>query len=116
VQNVAQILLPALLGTGGQIHPGDGVSFFEPSSSQTLIEHWNGTRWSLVPSSDPNGNALLSGVVTVSASDIRAVSVPGRVTCSTEEQLFRPAMCGLWEDNVVQHSPCTGMEAGGVLS
>jgi hypothetical protein len=41
---------------------------------QTLIEHWNGTKWSVVTS--PNvgtGNNNLNGVTTVSAKDVWAV-------------------------------------------
>ena len=41
---------------------------------QTLIEHWNGTRWSIVPS--PNvvsADNVLSGIVALGASDAWAV-------------------------------------------
>jgi hypothetical protein len=31
----------------------DGEDFAVPSSSRTLIEHWNGTAWSIVPSPSP---------------------------------------------------------------
>lgn len=41
---------------------------------QTLIEHWNGTQWSIVPGQNPAGySSSLSGVAVVSASDIWAV-------------------------------------------
>ena len=45
---------------------------------QTLIEHWNGTSWSVVPSPNPNGgssngNNVLSEIAAVSATDIWAV-------------------------------------------
>jgi hypothetical protein len=43
---------------------------------QTLVEHWNGTSWTVVPSPDPYGNtydAMLWGVSAVSARDIWAV-------------------------------------------
>ena len=48
------------------------------SPSQTLIEHWNGTTWSVVAS--PNvGTQLngLNGVTAVSTSDIWAVGSDG---------------------------------------
>src|SRR5262249_53649888 len=48
------------------------VSGFGPS--QTLIEHWNGTSWSVVPS--PNAstqNNELNGVTAVSGTDVWAV-------------------------------------------
>ena len=44
---------------------------------QTLIEHWDGTSWSVVPSPNSNGgssngNNVLSGIAAVSATDIWA--------------------------------------------
>src|SRR5437588_18376 len=44
------------------------------SVKQTLVEHWNGSEWSIVPSpnSDPLANHL-DGVVAVSAGDVWAV-------------------------------------------
>jgi hypothetical protein len=42
--------------------------------SQTLIEHWDGTTWSVVPSPDPGANLnLLNGVRAVSPSSVWAV-------------------------------------------
>ena len=41
---------------------------------QTLVEHWNGTEWSVVPSPNPDStSASLTGVAAVSASDVWAV-------------------------------------------
>ena len=42
---------------------------------ETLIEHWDGTAWSIVPSPNPAGSDItyLTGVSAVSASDIWAV-------------------------------------------
>jgi hypothetical protein len=40
---------------------------------QTLIEHWNGTSWSVVSSPSPGGASDLKGVAIVSANDIWAV-------------------------------------------
>jgi hypothetical protein len=39
----------------------------------TLIEHWNGTTWSVVSSPTPNNNAVLNGVVAISAKNVWAV-------------------------------------------
>jgi hypothetical protein len=39
------------------------------TSGQTLIEHWNGTAWSIVPSPSPGTNATLTGVTTSNASN-----------------------------------------------
>jgi hypothetical protein len=54
------------------------VGSFEPWSggSRTLIEHWNGTSWSRVPSPNPgtdSNGTLLTGVTAVSADEIWAV-------------------------------------------
>jgi hypothetical protein len=40
-----------------------------------MIEHWDGTSWSVVPSPNPDtrGTSLLSGVAAVSVKDIYAV-------------------------------------------
>lgn len=56
--------------------------------SRTLIEHWNGTRWSIFPSPNPDVGATaddqLEGIHGVSASDIWAVGFdtnpPGPLT------------------------------------
>src|SRR5215216_1684505 len=46
---------------------------------QTLIEHWNGSNWSVIPSPNPAGKTyvVLNGVAAVSASDIWAVGHSG---------------------------------------
>jgi len=42
--------------------------------SSTLIEHWNGTAWSIVPSPSPGSDASLTGVTTSNAAnDVWAV-------------------------------------------
>jgi hypothetical protein len=38
-------------------------------TSSTLIEHYNGTKWSIVPSPSPGSNPALSGVTTSNASN-----------------------------------------------
>jgi hypothetical protein len=40
---------------------------------RTLIEHWNGNAWSVVPSPSPASNDTLSGVAARSAGDVWAV-------------------------------------------
>jgi hypothetical protein len=41
---------------------------------QTLVEHWNGTQWSVVSSPNPGTNYdSLEGVAAISASDVWAV-------------------------------------------
>jgi hypothetical protein len=53
------------------------VGTYIPNSQvplQTLIEHWNGTSWSILPSPNvPSVNNLLKGVTAVSATDVWAV-------------------------------------------
>jgi hypothetical protein len=46
---------------------------------QTLIEHWNGNSWSVVPSPNPAGKTyvVLNGVAAISANDIWAVGHAG---------------------------------------
>jgi hypothetical protein len=47
---------------------------------QTLVEHWNGSRWSVVPSPDPGGSSLdddLWGVAARGSGDVWAVGGVG---------------------------------------
>ena len=47
----------------------------------TLIEHWNGTAWSMVPSPNPTPNVNdLASIKVVSANDVWAVGVTGYST------------------------------------
>lgn len=53
------------------------VGYYVDSQTQkyrTLIEHWNGTRWSVVKSPNPGAAYnILNGVTAISATDIWAV-------------------------------------------
>jgi len=66
------------------IAPNDiwAVGYASPSNkiySKTLIEHWDGTSWRIVPSPNvPSTSNALSGVAAVSATDIWAVGSAGR--------------------------------------
>jgi hypothetical protein len=54
--------------------------YFNGTALQTLIVHWNGTRWRQVPSPNPGGSANdndLSGVAALSADNIWAVGYYG---------------------------------------
>jgi hypothetical protein len=44
---------------------------------QTLIEHWNGSTWSVVPSPNPDqgGNNTLQGVTAISTNDVWAIGL-----------------------------------------
>jgi len=70
----------SLLGVA-DVAPGDGwaVGFSTSTSTdqdQSLIEHWNGTAWSIVPSPDPAGGSTgsdeLWAIAAVSATNIWA--------------------------------------------
>ena len=52
---------------------GDDVIGLGGSPSSTLIEHYNGTAWSIVPSPSPGTDNALTGVTESSATDLWAV-------------------------------------------
>lgn len=60
----------------GSIAPPGGGS---PSPSHTLIEHWNGTRWSQIASPDllPSARNLLQGVTAIAPDNVWAVGAAG---------------------------------------
>ncbi len=43
------------------------------SVSRTVIEHWNGTKWSVVPSPNPTSLSFLNGVTTLPTGNVWAV-------------------------------------------
>ncbi len=51
---------------------GDNVVGIGGSPSDTLIEHWNGTSWSIVPSPSPGSNGALTGVTESGTSNLWA--------------------------------------------
>lgn len=57
--------------------------------SRTLIQHWNGTQWSIVssPSPDKQFNEL-RGVAAVSANDVWAIGYRGGTTSATPIETF----------------------------
>jgi hypothetical protein len=48
---------------------GESFNAAVPGSSKTLIEHWNGSAWSFVPSPSPGTGAVLTGVTTSDAAN-----------------------------------------------
>src|SRR5207302_7996408 len=61
--------------------------------TQTLIEHWNGTQWSVVKSPSPASvNNELFSVAAVSASDVWAVGF----SSNTSQQTLIEHWSGLW--------------------
>ncbi|MHB8597877.1 MAG: hypothetical protein ACYDER_13815 [Ktedonobacteraceae bacterium] len=68
------------LGGVASVSPTDvwavGSYSYNGSNNDTLVEQWNGTSWSIVPS--PNVGAIgneLNGVIAISSTDIWAVGV-----------------------------------------
>ena len=56
-----------------------GYTYTPPGLSQTLIEHWDGSLWSVIPSPNGGTNAdnSLNGVAVLSSDDIWAVGTYG---------------------------------------
>jgi hypothetical protein len=56
-------------------------------NSSTLIEHFNGTSWSIVPSPSPGNNGNLTGVTTTNAANnvwaVGGDTIPGTTTVQT---------------------------------
>jgi hypothetical protein len=52
---------------------GDYISNSPGDPDLTLVEHWNGTAWTQVPSPNPSGDNVLYGVAATSASNAWAV-------------------------------------------
>lgn len=77
------------------------------SSLQTLIEHWNGTAWSIIPSPSPSlkGENALNAVAAVSSSDVWAVGYYQSNTDGSFQPLIEQWNGGSW--NVVS-SPSGG--------
>jgi hypothetical protein len=93
-------------GHGDQVQNGlGGVTVISPSnvwavgdyiigsnSPQTLIEHWNGTKWSIVPSPDPLGTASpaeLNDIAAISRTDMFAVGGLGDTFAPTQTMIQR---------------------------
>ena len=52
-----------------------GFSWNSVNFYQTLIEHWNGSNWSIITSPNPTSDSLFSGVAAVSSNDVWAVGL-----------------------------------------
>jgi hypothetical protein len=66
---------------------GQAVNVAEPSSATTLIEHWNGTAWSIVASPSVGTGDNLTGVTASSATDVWAVGYDTPSGSSTAQTL-----------------------------
>lgn len=93
-------------GHGDQVQNGlGGVTVISPANAwavgdyiigsdppQTLIEHWNGKKWSIVPSPDPDGTASpasLGDIAAISRTDMFAVGALGDVFAPTQTLIAR---------------------------
>ena len=52
---------------------GEQIGATPAAGGSTLIEHWDGTSWNIVPSPTPGGDPGLTGVAARSATDVYAV-------------------------------------------
>jgi hypothetical protein len=81
-QTVNQINLNAVKAvSANDIWAAGAVSYLDANNvgqSQGLIEHWNGTRWSIVASANPDATATnLTGLAPFAGNDIWAVGATG---------------------------------------
>ena len=58
---------------------------------KSLIEHWNGSAWTIVPSPSPQGHNTLTGIAAISASDVWAVGF-GSTDVSTGVPVDKPEL------------------------
>jgi hypothetical protein len=85
-------------------------SVVDSSSSQTLIEHFNGTAWSIVPSPSPGSIATLGGVTTSNAANnVWAVGAETPAGTSVRQTLTLNWNGTAWK---VVASPSTGSTDG----
>jgi hypothetical protein len=82
---------------------------------QTLIEHWNGSNWSVVASPNPAGKTwvVLNGVAAISASDIWAVGHSGDPSSIPLQTLTMHWDGTIWS---IISSPSPGTYNGNVLN
>jgi hypothetical protein len=57
-----------------------GYDYETPTAQRTLVESWNGTKWSVVPSPNPGSDDILNGVSSASVAACTAVGSNGRKT------------------------------------
>jgi hypothetical protein len=73
----------------GETYQSPVTSAASATASSTLIEHWNGTAWSVVPSPSPGTRANLTGVATSNAAnDVSAVGYYTPAGATTPQTLI----------------------------
>jgi len=82
---------------------------------QTLVEHWNGSNWSVVPSPNPAGKTwvVLNGVAAIAANDIWAVGHSGDPSSIPLQTLTEHWNGSSWS---IVPSPSPGTYNGNVLN
>lgn len=75
LKSVAVVSANDVWAVGFSPHPSGTPQYIQ----QTLIEHWTGSSWNVIPSPNPAGNTYveLNGVAAISANDIWAVGHGG---------------------------------------
>jgi len=68
----------------GTVGPGPGI----PSPARPLIEHWNGTAWTITSIPDPAGGGSLHAVSATSPTDVWAVGQTGPSSEGNNHQTF----------------------------
>src|SRR5438094_6183036 len=94
-----------------------GVSYnIERTLGSTLIEHWNGSRWSVVPSPNPSAFVnKLNAVAAVSSNDVWAVGTAPTATSTVLILHWNGlAWCGV--PNPSNGIPLTNLAALAVIS
>jgi len=81
-----------------------------------LIEHWDGKRWSLVPSPDVPGNVSFKGIAVVSANDIWAVGAQNVGTSSHNTAPFSQPLIIHWDGVKWSVVPIPGVGPSASLS
>jgi hypothetical protein len=67
------LLAVAARSTGTSTHAWAVGHYNDGTADQTLIEQWNGTAWSLIPSGSPGESSDLYGIAAVSSSSVWGV-------------------------------------------
>lgn len=81
----------------GLIGPGPGV----PSASDPLIEHWDGSSWSVQPCPGPSDGGRFNAVAATSAGDVWAVGFTG----SSSQDTGQATLIEHWDGTSCTHLP-----------
>src|SRR5215510_14504786 len=108
---VAVVTANDVWAVGFSPHPSGSPQYIR----QTLIERWNGSNWSVVPSPNPQGKTyvVLNGVAAISANDIWAVGHSGDPSSIPLQTLTEHWNGSNWS---IIPSPSPGTYNGNVLN